>query len=240
MRNELDPERMPKHVAIIMDGNGRWARKRLLNRINGHEKGAEAVRTVVRTARKLNIPVLTLYAFSTENWQRPQPEVSGLMLLLRRFLESEHKTLVENEIRLHAIGQIDRLPKAVRDKLNAVMNATADNTRMVLNLALSYGARTEIVDMVKRIAQSVQKGTLDPAAVTAETVAENLYTCGMPDPDLLIRTSGEMRISNFLLWQIAYSEIFFTPTLWPDFGEDEFVEILTAYQSRERRFGAIP
>jgi undecaprenyl diphosphate synthase len=194
---------MPKHVAIIMDGNGRWAKKRLLNRINGHEKGAEAVRIIVRTARKLNIAALTLYAFSTENWQRPQPEISGLMVLLRRFLESERQTLIDNEIRLNAIGQIDRLPKAVRATLKSVMEATADNRQMVLNLALSYGARTEIVDMVKQIAHSVRKGTLDPALVTAETVADHLYTRGMPDPDLLIRTSGEMRISNFLLWQIA-------------------------------------
>ncbi|MGD8703756.1 MAG: isoprenyl transferase [Desulfosarcina sp.] len=231
---------MPKHVAVIMDGNGRWAKKRLLNRIKGHEKGAEAVRTIVQTARKLNISTLTLYAFSTENWQRPQPEVSGLMLLLRRFLKSERQTLLENDIRLNTIGQIDRLPQAVRDDLKAVMAATATNQKMILNLALSYGARTEIVDMVKRIVLGVQRGRLDPTAVTAEVVADHLYTCGMPDPDLLIRTSGEKRISNFLLWQIAYAEIFFTPTLWPDFGEDEFVTILKDFQNRERRFGAVP
>jgi undecaprenyl diphosphate synthase len=231
---------MPKHVAVIMDGNGRWAKKRLLNRIKGHEKGAEAVRTIVQTARKLNISTLTLYAFSTENWQRPQPEVSGLMLLLRRFLKSERQTLLENDIRLNTIGQIDRLPQAVRDDLKAVMAATATNQKMILNLALSYGARTEIVDMVKRIVLAVQRGRLDPTAVTAEVVADHLYTCGMPDPDLLIRTSGEKRISNFLLWQIAYAEIFFTPTLWPDFGEDEFVTILKDFQNRERRFGAVP
>jgi undecaprenyl diphosphate synthase len=231
---------MPKHVAVIMDGNGRWAKKRLLNRIKGHEKGAEAVRTIVQTARKLNISTLTLYAFSTENWQRPQPEVSGLMLLLRRFLKSERQTLLENDIRLNTIGQIDRLPQAVRDDLKAVMAATATNQKMILNLALSYGARTEIVDMVKRIVLAVQRGRLDPTAVTPEVVADHLYTCGMPDPDLLIRTSGEKRISNFLLWQIAYAEIFFTPTLWPDFGEDEFVTILKDFQNRERRFGAVP
>ncbi len=240
LRNELDPDRMPKHVAIIMDGNGRWAEKRLLNRIHGHEKGAEAVRIIVRTARTLNIATLTLYAFSTENWQRSQLEISGLMLLLRRFLESERQTLVDNGIRLNAIGQIERLPKAVRKNLKAVMAATADNQKMVLNLALSYGARAEIVDMVKQIAHAAQTGTLDPASVTPETVADHLYTRGMPDPDLLIRTSGDMRISNFLLWQIAYAEFFFTPTLWPDFGEDEFVQILKDYQNRERRFGAIP
>ena len=239
-RNELDPDRMPKHVAIIMDGNGRWARKRLLNRINGHEKGAEAVRTIVQTARKLNIAALTLYAFSTENWQRPQPEISGLMLLLRRFLASERQTMIDNEIRLNTIGQIERLPKAVRDNLKAVMDATANNKKMVLNLALSYGARTEIVEMVKQIASKARQDALDPAEITSETIADHLYTRGMPDVDLLIRTSGEMRISNFLLWQIAYSEIFFTPTLWPDFGEDEFVTILKDYQHRERRFGAVP
>ena len=239
VQNELDPDRMPKHVAIIMDGNGRWAKRRLLNRINGHEKGADAVRIIVRTARKLNIAVLTLYAFSTENWQRPQTEISGLMLLLRRFLTSERQTLIDNEIRLNTIGQLDRLPQAVRDNLAAVMAVTANNQKMILNLALSYGARTEIVDMVQQIAGAAQQGNLDPAAVTPEMVADHLYTRGMPDPDLLIRTSGEMRISNFLLWQIAYSEIFFTPTLWPDFGEDEFVHILKDYQNRERRFGGI-
>lgn len=239
LRNELDPNRIPRHVAIIMDGNGRWARKRLLNRIQGHEKGAEAVRSVVRAARKLNIPALTLYAFSTENWQRPQPEISGLMLLLRRFLESERQLLIEKEIRLNAIGQLDRLPQAVRETLTSVMAATAVNTKMVLTLALSYGARAEIVDMVRQIALGVQKGEIDARALTPEMIAENLYTRDLPDPDLLIRTSGERRISNFLLWQIAYAEIFFTPTLWPDFGEDEFLQILKDYQNRERRFGTV-
>jgi len=240
MRNELDPDRMPKHVAVIMDGNGRWAKKRLLNRLKGHEKGAEAVRTVVRAARKLNIDALTLYAFSTENWQRPQTEVSGLMFLLRRFLETERPTLLENDIRLNVIGQIDRLPEAVRKDLKAVMAETAVNNKMVLTLALSYGARTEIVDMVRQISAAAKEGTVDPSAVTPEMVADHLYTRELPDPDLLIRTSGEMRISNFLLWQIAYAEIFFTPTLWPDFGEEEFIRILKDYQQRERRFGAIP
>ena len=240
LQNELDPDRMPDHVAIIMDGNGRWARKRLLNRIKGHEKGADAVRTVVRTARKLNIDALTLYAFSTENWQRPQPEISGLMLLLRRFLQSERQTLIDNDIRLNTIGQIDRLPPAVRDNLASVMADTASNSRMVLTLALSYGARAEIVDVVKQMARAARQGTLDPDAVTADMVADHLYTRELPDVDLLIRTSGEMRISNFLLWQIAYSEIFFSPTLWPDFGEAEFVQILKDYQNRERRFGAVP
>jgi len=239
MRSELDPRRMPRHVAIIMDGNGRWAKKRLLNRIKGHEKGAEAVRMVVRTSRELNIAALTLYAFSTENWQRPKPEVSGLMLLLRRFLDAERQTMLENDIRLNAIGQVDRLPTAVREDLEAVMAATAGNDKMVLTLALSYGARAEIVDMVKQIASKVQKGVIDVDTVDPEMIADHLYTRGIPEPDLLIRTSGEMRISNFLLWQIAYAEIFFTPTLWPDFGEDEYVRILKDYQGRERRFGKV-
>ncbi|BBO79290.1 isoprenyl transferase [Desulfosarcina widdelii] len=240
MRNELDPDRMPKHVAVIMDGNGRWAKKRLLNRLKGHEKGAQAVRTVVQAARKLDIEALTLYAFSTENWQRPQSEVSGLMFLLRRFLETERQTLMENDIRLNTIGQTDRLPEAVRKDLKAVMAETATNKKMVLTLALSYGARAEIVDMVRQIAAAAKEGTIDPSAVTPDMVANHLYTRELPDPDLLIRTSGEMRISNFLLWQIAYAEIFFTPTLWPDFGEEEFIRILKDYQQRERRFGAIP
>jgi undecaprenyl diphosphate synthase len=240
MRSELDPERMPRHVAIIMDGNGRWAKKRLLNRIKGHEKGAEAVRMVVRTSRELNIAALTLYAFSTENWQRPKTEVSGLMFLLRRFLDTERQTMLDNDIRLNAIGQVDRLPPAVRDDLEAVMAATAGNDKMVLTLALSYGARAEIVDMVKQIASKAQKGAIDVDAVSPEMIADHLYTRGIPEPDLLIRTSGEMRISNFLLWQIAYAEIFFTPTLWPDFGEDEYVSILKDYQGRERRFGKVP
>ncbi len=238
-RNELDPDRMPRHVAIIMDGNGRWAKKRLLNRINGHEKGADAVRTTVRTARKLGIAALTLYAFSTENWQRPRTEVSGLMVLLRRFLESERQTLIDNEIRLNAIGQIDRLPDGVRDALQAVLAETAGHDKMVLTLALSYGARAELVRMVRRIAGEARDGRIDPQAVSEETVAAHLYTHGLPDPDLLIRTSGETRISNFLLWQIAYAELFFTPTLWPDFGEAEFMQILLDYQQRERRFGTV-
>ncbi len=240
LRIELDPDRMPKHVAVIMDGNGRWAKKRLLNRIKGHEKGAEAVRTIVQTARRLNITALTLYAFSTENWQRPQPEISGLMMLLRRFLDAERQTLIDNEIRLNTIGQVDRLPQAVQEDLREVMAVTANNRKMVLTLALSYGARAEIVDMVKAIAGAVQAGGLDPETLTPAMVADHLYTRGLPDPDLLIRTSGEMRISNFLLWQIAYAEIFFTPTLWPDFSEIEFIQIIKDFQNRDRRFGTVP
>jgi len=237
--NNLDPAKLPSHVAVIMDGNGRWAKKRLLNRIKGHEKGSETVRTIVRACRKIGISYLTLYAFSTENWQRPKSEVVALMTLLKKFLESEQKEMLDNNIRLHAIGQIERLPKNVRKALHNVMALTKKNDGMILNLALSYGGRAEIVKMVKEIAIKAKDGTIDPDSITPEIISEHLYTCQMPDPDLLIRTSGEMRISNFLLWQIAYSEIYITDTLWPDFGKDEFVRILKDYQQRERRYGKV-
>jgi len=226
-------------VAIIMDGNGRWAKKRLLNRVKGHEKGSEAVRTVVRTCRELGIRYLTLYAFSTENWQRPQAEVEALMALLRRFLQAEKEEMLANNIRLRIIGQLDRLPPKVRESLQDTMTATQDRTGMDLILALSYGARAEIVAMVQAVAQKVRRGLIEPESISAELVADHLYTRDIPDPDLLIRTSGEMRISNFLLWQIAYAEIFVTPTLWPDFGREELLQILKDFQGRERRFGAV-
>jgi len=222
-----------------MDGNGRWARQRLLNRVKGHERGAETVRTVVRTCREAGVSYLTLYAFSTENWERPQAEVAALMTLLRRFLIQETEELLENGIRLNAIGQVERLPTEVRETLAQVMAATQHNTDMTLNLALSYGGRMEIVEMTRRIAQEVKAGVLEPEEVSRDLVARYLYTRDMPDPDLLIRTSGEMRVSNFLLWQIAYAEIFITPTLWPDFNRDELLDIFRWYQSRERRFGRV-
>jgi len=236
---ELDTTKLPAHVAIIMDGNGRWAKKRLLNRINGHEKGSDTVRTVVRTCRQIGISYLTLYAFSTENWQRPKTEVEALMALLKNFLHSEQKEMVENDIRLRVIGQTERLPEKVQAALHQTMAATKDNTAMTLILALSYGGRAEIVRMVQAVAKLIKHGGIDPNAVTAELIADHLYTRDIPDPDLLIRTSGEMRISNFLLWQIAYTEIFVTPTLWPDFSRDELLEILKDYQSRERRYGKV-
>jgi len=236
---ELDTTKLPAHVAIIMDGNGRWAKKRLLNRINGHEKGSDTVRTVVRTCRQIGISYLTLYAFSTENWQRPKTEVEALMALLKNFLHSEQKEMVENDIRLRVIGQVDRLPEKVREALHQTMSATKDNTAMTLILALSYGGRAEIIRMVQEVAKLIKQGEIDPNAVTAELIADHLYTRNIPDPDLLIRTSGEMRISNFLLWQIAYTEIFVTPTLWPDFSRDELLEILKDYQGRERRYGKV-
>ncbi|MEW6671460.1 MAG: isoprenyl transferase [Thermodesulfobacteriota bacterium] len=237
--NDLTAGQLPGHVAIIMDGNGRWAKKHLLNRIKGHEKGAETVRTIVRTCREIGIPILTLYAFSTENWERPKTEVAALMTLLKNFLESELEEMLRNNIRLNAIGEVERLPQNVRQTLRNVMAQTRHNDGMLLNLALSYGGRAEIVNMVKDIAAKVKTAELDPAAITAEDVSAHLYTRGMTDPDLLIRTSGEFRISNFLLWQIAYTEIFVTDTLWPDFGREEFVAILNDFQKRERRFGKV-
>ena len=236
---DLDKTKLPAHVAIIMDGNGRWAKKHLLSRIKGHEKGAEAVRTVVRACRELGIAHLTLYAFSTENWQRPKKEVAALMTLLTKFLKSEQQELAAKDIRLAVIGEIERLPANVQQALNETMELTRSNSALQLNLALSYGSRTEIVRMARQIAKEAQNEQLDPDDINAEIVAAHLYTKDMPDPDLLIRTSGEMRISNFLLWQIAYAEIYVTPTYWPDFGKDEFVEILKNYQQRERRFGQV-
>jgi undecaprenyl diphosphate synthase len=236
---DLDPQNLPAHIAVIMDGNGRWAKKRFLNRIKGHEKGSEAVRTVVRTCREIGIRVLTLYAFSTENWQRPQSEIIALMALLKKFLISERKEMVDNNIRLNAIGQIERLPEDVRQELHRSIRLTEKNNGMILNLALSYGGRAEIVKAVKEIAQDIKTGHIDADSITPDLISKHLYTQKMPDPDLLIRTSGEMRISNFLLWQIAYTEICVTDTLWPDFGKDELLQILKNYQERERRFGKV-
>ena len=236
---ELDSTKLPAHVAIIMDGNGRWAKKRLLNRIKGHEKGSETVRTMVRTCRQIGIPYLTLYAFSTENWQRPKSEVEALMALLKKFLQSERNEMVENNIRLRVIGQLDRLPAEVREALDQTMTATSEQTGMTLILALSYGGRAEIVRMVQEVAEKVKRGTIDSQAVNERLISDHLYTRDIPDPDLLIRTSGEMRISNFLLWQIAYTELFVTTTLWPDFSKEEFLQILKDFQVRVRRFGTV-
>ena len=222
-----------------MDGNGRWAKKRLLNRVNGHEKGSETVRTIVRTCRQIGISYLTLYAFSTENWQRPKAEIEALMALLKKFLQSERKEMVENNIRLRAIGQINRLPTKVREELDRTLAATRELTGMNLILALSYGGRAEIIRMVRDVAEKIKDGRIDPEAVNEELISEHLYTRDIPDPDLLIRTSGEMRISNFLLWQIAYTELFVTATLWPDFSKAEFLQILKTFSTRVRRFGVV-
>jgi undecaprenyl diphosphate synthase len=233
----LRPDLIPRHIAIIMDGNGRWAKKRSLNRIRGHREGSESVRDIVRACREIGIEVLTLYAFSTENWQRPRQEISALMSLLKGFLRSELVEMMENGIRLNAIGQIERLPDDVVKVLHDVMDKTRENMGMILNLALSYGGRDEIVAAARKIAAEVQADRLQPEEITKEVFSNYLYTHGMPEPDLLIRTSGEMRISNFLLWQIAYTEIYITDTLWPDFRREELTQILHDYQERERRFG---
>jgi undecaprenyl diphosphate synthase len=230
---------LPVHVAIIMDGNGRWAQKRLLSRVMGHEKGSEAVRTVVRTCRELGIAFLTLYAFSTENWQRPKAEVEGLMRLLRKFLKAELPEMLQNNIRLHVIGCIENLPADVQADLHQAMSATQANRALQLNLALSYGGRDEITRAARALAAEVQSGAIRPEDITEERLTARLDTRGIPDPDLLIRTGGDMRISNFLLWQLAYSEIFVTSTLWPDFGREQFLTILEEFKTRERRFGRV-
>ncbi|MBT9448031.1 MAG: isoprenyl transferase [Desulfobacterales bacterium] len=234
--NSISPE-LPRHIAIIMDGNGRWAKKRLLNRVKGHEEGTESVRVIVRTCREIGIEVLTLYAFSTENWRRPKYEVKSLMAILKRFLISELNEMLANKIRFNAIGQIERMPGDVQAVIRDTMAATSHNKGMVLNLALSYGSRDEIVLAVQKAAADVQNGLLAPDDLTPDLFSEYLYTKGMPDPDLLIRTSGEMRISNFLLWQIAYSEIYITDILWPDFRKEALLEAVRHYRKRERRFG---
>jgi undecaprenyl diphosphate synthase len=234
---ELDPTRLPRHVAVIMDGNGRWAERRGLSRLHGHRAGKQSVRAIVEATRRLGIPFLTLYAFSTENWGRPPREVDGLMSLLRRYLATELDKMMKNEIRLLAIGNLRRLPPAVRDALRSTIEATRENTKMTVVLAVSYSGREEIADAVRRIARRVQKGEINPNAITPDMVNAHLSTAGIPDPDLLIRTSGEMRVSNFYLWQIAYSELYVTEALWPDFREREYLEALDYFQRRQRRFG---
>jgi len=234
----IDNEKIPRHVAIIMDGNGRWAKKRTLNRIRGHEEGAESVRVIVRTSREIGIPWLTLYAFSEENWKRPRYEIQALMRLLKRFLKSELNEMLENGIRLHTIGSPGKLPEDVRVTLFEIMDRTSKNRDMVLTLALSYGGRQEISDTVRRIAGRIESGDMKSDEINEQIISDSLLTAGMPDPDLLIRTSGEYRVSNFLLWQIAYAEIYITSTLWPDFRKDEYLKALEEYQKRERRFGA--
>lgn len=224
-------------MAIIMDGNGRWAKRRSINRVRGHQQGANKVREIVRTNRELGIPWLTLYAFSEENWKRPQKEVGALMKLLKRFLKGELEEMQQNGIRLQSIGRIQKLPKDTRDVLLDVINQTAANKDMVLTLALSYGGRQEILDATRKIAGNLERGRIRADEISEQMISDSLYSKGMPDPELLIRTSGEYRVSNFLLWQIAYTEIYITQTLWPDFGKDEYLEALQDFQRRERRFG---
>jgi undecaprenyl diphosphate synthase len=227
----------PRHIAIIMDGNGRWARRRLLPRLEGHRQGAKSVRRAVEFCRSNGIAFLTLYAFSTENWQRPKGEVSGLMKLLSQFLDSELEELHSNGIRLRVIGQLHRLSAPLAAKITAGIERTSGNKAMTLNIALSYGGRQEIVAAAQRIAADVKSGELSEEAVNEKAFAQYLDTAGIPDPDLLIRTGGETRISNFLLWQSAYTELYFTPLLWPDFDESAFMEAIEEYKSRQRRFG---
>ncbi len=238
----LSPEaraQLPQHVAVIMDGNGRWAKQRHLPRIEGHRQGAESARVIIRTAGDLGINYLTLYAFSAENWNRPQDEVDTLMKYLISYLKSETPDLNKNNVRLEAIGQIYRLPENVQEQLRKSIQTLAKNNGLTLVLALSYGGRNEIVEGVRAIAEKVRRSVLEPADITEQTVSQHLWTRAMPDPDLLIRTSGEMRVSNFLLWQISYAEFVITPTLWPDFRKPQFYAALEEYAKRHRRFGGV-
>jgi undecaprenyl diphosphate synthase len=239
LKDQIDISRLPQHVAVIMDGNGRWAKTRGNARVFGHRNAIKAVRDTTEGAAELGIDFLTLFAFSTENWERPPREVNALMTLLVDTIRKETATLTENNVRLHAIGQLDRLPGNCRKRLEEAIELTAGNERMVLTLALSYGARSDMVQAVQQLAAQAATGDLDPASIDAQTISQHLSTRSLPDPELLIRTSGEFRISNFLLWEIAYAEIFITPKLWPDFRRDDLYAALVDYQKRERRFGKI-
>jgi undecaprenyl diphosphate synthase len=235
----LDLARLPRHVAVIMDGNGRWAKQRCLPRVEGHRAGAAAVRDTVETAARLGLDALTLYAFSTENWKRPKAEVSTLFTLLKEYLRKELKTLAENDIRFRVVGRSEGLDGSVRAALDLALDATSGCRGMVFSVALNYSGRTEIADAARALAREAAAGRLDPESIDEAEVARRLYSSDLPDPDLLIRTSGEMRISNFLLWQIAYAEIHVTPVLWPDFRCRHFLEALVDYQRRERRYGGV-
>jgi undecaprenyl diphosphate synthase len=233
----IDKEKLPHHIAIIMDGNGRWAKQRFLNRISGHMKGVDAVREAVTSCRELGIKILTLFAFSVENWRRPKEEVMALMMLLQEYLIKETDQMIRNDIRLCAIGRIDDLPRDVRETLSDAIRKTERCRGMTLNMALSYGGRSEILHAVQSILADVRCDKIKPEELSFQRFSEYLWTRGMPDPDLLIRTSGEFRVSNFLLWQIAYTELYVTETLWPDFDRKELVKAILDYQTRERRFG---
>lgn len=238
-KEDIKLDRLPVHIAVIMDGNGRWAKKRGNQRIFGHKNGVAAVRDTVEASAELGIKYLTLYAFSTENWNRPKTEIDALMGLLVNTLSSETSTLLKNNVKLNVIGDVEALPKSVAKQLNTVMNATSGNTGLVLTLALSYSSRWELVEAVKKIAVKIEKGEISSKDINCDLLSNNLATAAMPDPELLIRTSGEYRISNFLLWQIAYAELHFTQTLWPDFRRDDLYKAILDFQSRERRFGKI-
>lgn len=237
VKNQLKQEKLPRHVAVIMDGNGRWAKKRGNLRVFGHKNGVKAVRQVTEAAAELGIEYLTLYAFSTENWSRPKAEVDALMSLLVSTIADETKTLMENNVRLKVIGCIQTLPENVQEKLTTCIQKTSKNNRLVLTLALSYSSRWEITNAVKQLASDVKAGKVHEDTIDDQLLSKYLETKNMPDPELLIRTSGEYRVSNFLLWQIAYSELYFSEVLWPDFSKEEFYIALLDYQQRERRFG---
>jgi undecaprenyl diphosphate synthase len=230
---------LPKHVAVIMDGNGRWARRHGLPRVEGHRRGADSAREIIRTSGELGIKYLTLYAFSAENWNRPKDEVDALMKYLIHYLKTETSELNKNNVQLEVIGQIWRLPENVQEHLKKSIHTLSKNNGLTLVMALSYGSRIEIVDAVRRISEEVRRGKLDPADINEEVISDHLWTRHIPDPDLLIRTSGEMRISNFLLWQISYAELLITPTLWPDFRKPQFFAALEEYARRHRRFGGV-
>src|ERR1035441_5521885 len=230
---------LPRHVAVIMDGNGRWAKSRHLPRIEGHRRGADSAREIIRTAGELGIKYLTLYAFSAENWNRPKDEVDALMKYLIHYLKTETPELNKSNVHLEVIGQIYRLPENVQEHLKKSIATLSKNNGLTLVMALSYGSRIEIVDAVRRISEEVKRGKLDPADITEKVISDHLWTRNIPDPDLLIRTSGEMRVSNFLLWQISYAEMVITPTLWPDFKKPQFFAALEEYARRNRRFGGI-
>ena len=236
----LDPERMPRHIAIIMDGNGRWATERGYPRIVGHGKGYETVQDIVSHARDLGLTAMTLYTFSTENWRRPKEETDAIMLLIEESIVTELPTFMANNIRLKISGRFSGIPESVRNALSMVMDKTSGNTGLTLNLAINYGGRAEILDAVQEACRRVQDGEIDRDEITEEYFSGLMYTAGLPDPDLMIRTAGELRISNFLLWQIAYSEIWVTSTLWPDFSGGDLVQAISDYQKRTRKFGAVP
>ena len=233
------PERLPRHVAIIMDGNGRWARQRGFPRFAGHRAGAKTVRLIVEECARLGLRQLTLYSFSTENWNRPQEEVGMLMDLYVEYMRSQRQLLIDNNIQFVQIGRREGLPALVLEELKNTLAVTRKNTGMTLCLAINYGSRMEITDAVRKIAQEVQSGVLDPLAVTEQSISDRLYTAGMPDPDLLIRTAGEMRISNYLLWQISYAELYVTPAPWPEFTLDELHKALANFAARNRRYGGV-
>jgi len=237
LKDRIDPEKLPAHVAIIMDGNGRWAKKQGFARTLGHERGVDSVRNTVEAASELGIGYLTLYAFSTENWNRPKYEIDALMRILVKSLHKEMKTLMKNNIRLEAIGDLVSLPAGSQKELMKSMQATSGNTGLTLVLALSYSSRWEIIEAVKSIINEVKDGKLEAEKIDSDCFNRFLTTCNIPEPELLIRTSGEYRISNFLLWQIAYTELYFTPVLWPDFCKEDFYEAIIDFQHRERRFG---